>query len=334
MSLLKERLMDETTGEDQGGAPKVVAGPGETQDSMPKEPVTDDKTVVVDKGDQVVAEADAAKVAEEKAAADVATLAKGDEPKHSVPKARMDAALIRAREAEARADAAEARADAAAVPAAAAKADDDEDTLTIAQAEKRIEALDTEIAKAMKDEDDEDGSKTAGLLREQRELSEGVRDAKLEDATVAQTAKTSESIQFDRVVNDLESRVPTLDPEHEKFDKELTDEVVVLARALYGQGGRSQADSMVLAVDYMSTKLGIDGTDTVKDVKKTTDIAGNVDKASKLPPDLPGSTGGSNSDKAGVTAESRRVMDMSDSDFEALSGNDEEMAKLRGDFVS
>jgi hypothetical protein len=331
MSLLKERLMDETTGEDQGGAPKVVAGPGETQDSMPKEPVTDDKTA--DKGDQVADDAAAVKAAEEKAAADVAALAKGDEPKHSVPKARMDAALIRAREAEARADAAEARADAASVPAATAKADDD-DTLTIAQAEKRIEELDSEIAKAMKDEDDEDGLKTAALLREQRELSEGVRDAKLEDATVAQTAQTSESIQFDRVVNDLESRVPTLDPEHEKFDKELTDEVVVLARALYGQGGRSQADSMVLAVDYMSTKLGIDGTDTVKDVKKTTDIAGNVDKASKLPPDLPGSTGGSNSDKAGVTADSRRVMDMSDSDFEALSGNDEEMAKLRGDFVS
>jgi hypothetical protein len=342
MAILRHVLREENKGDGSVNPPKVVAGPGETQDSMPKDPPAKDP----DKGDAVGDEAakEAAKKAEEDAAkAAAAKDAGGDKTdkdgdtdlKISVPKARMDAALVRAREAEARADAAELRATEAERTPATAKADDDDDTLTIAQAEKRIGELDAEIAKAMKDEDDEGGAKAAVLLREQRELSEGVRDAKLEDATVAQTAQTTESIQFDRVVTDLEGRIPILDEKHDDFDKDLTDEVVELARALHRQGGRSQGDAMILAVDYMSTKLGLDGTDTVKEVKKKeTDIAGNVDKAKKLPPDLAASKAGSDSDKAGVTADSKRAMDMSPEEFEALSGNPEEMSRLRGDFVT
>jgi hypothetical protein len=340
MAILRHVLREENKG-DGSDNPKVVAGPGETLDSMPKEPKDADKNP--DKGDAVTeadkkAADDAAKAAADKDAGDKKGDKDGDkdDPKISVPKARMDAALVRAREAEARADAAELRAaEAERTPAPAKADDDDDDTLTIAQAEKRIEALDGEIAKAMKDEDDEGGAKAAALLREQRELSEGVRDAKLEDATVAQTAQTTESIQFDRVVTDLEDRIPILNEKHDDFDKDLTDEVVDLARALHKQGNRSQGDAMILAVDYMSTKLGIDGTDTLKEVKKKeTDIEGNVDKAKKLPPDLNASKAGSSSDKGGISADSKRAMDMSDAEFEALSGNEEEMSRLRGDFVT
>lgn len=337
MSILRDVLMDEAGDDgDKGGAPKVVAGPGETQDSM-----TDDLNPVKegeDKGDTAdeakIAEAEAAEAAKKEAEAKDADDKKDADTKKdksvSVPKFRMDAALARARKAEE--EAAAARDALAAAQAAPTKpADDDEDTLTIAQAEKRVDALDGEIAKAMKDEDDEEGTKLAELLREQRELRDGIQEAKGVDARVEQSAQTAEEIQFDRVVTDLEGRIPALDPSHEDYSQELTDETVTLAKAMHGQG-YTQGDSMLLAVDYMSEKLGIKGTDTVKTVKKETDIEKNVELAKKMPPDTPGAKGVA-SDQAGFSPESKNAMSMSDTEFEALRANPEELARLRGDFV-
>lgn len=339
--VVREEENDDGSG-NAGGTPKVVAGPGETQDSMVEDlkPVKGDEND--DKGDTVDDEAAAAakkvmadaekkadddaktdeeKAAEAKAAADA---------KISVPKTRMDAALARARKAEQEAQTARDALQAA--QTTPAKPDDDEETITISQAEKRIDELDLEIAKAMKDEDDEDGTKAAGLLREQRELREGIQEAQAEDDRATQSANTAEEIQFDRIVTDLEKRIPALDPDHGDYNQDLTDETVTLAKALKGQG-YTQGDSMLLAVDYMSEKLGIKGTDTVKTVKKETDIAGNIDKANKLPPDTPGAKGVA-SDEAGISPDSANAMGMSDTEFEALRQNPEELARLRGDFVT
>lgn len=360
MAILRDVLRDEADdGSGSGGAGGdtkvvVVPGPGETQDSMVKDlaPVKGD---VDDKGDKVDDEAAAAakkimedaekaaeakanegktpeeiaaaeKAAEEKKAADDKAAA---DAKISVPKTRMDAALIRARKAEE--ENAALRAEAAKAAAAPAKAADEEETITIAEAEKRIDALDLEIAKAMKDEDDEDGTKAAALLREQRELRDGIQEARDVDTRAETSAQTAEEIQFDRVVNDLESRIPVIDPDHEDFNQELTDETVTLAKALKGQG-YTQGDSMLLAVDYMSEKLGIKA-DVVKDVKKETNIEKNVAAANKLPPDTPGAKGVA-SDEAGITPDSANAMGMSDDEFEALRQNPGELARLRGDFVT
>ena len=241
----------------------------------------------------------------------------------------MDAALIRARKAEEERDAL--KAEAARAAAAPAKPADDDETITIAEAEKRIDALDLEIAKAMKDEDDEDGTKAAALLREQRELRDGIQEAQAVDTRAETAAQTAEEIQFDRVVTDLEKRIPTLDPDHADYNQELTDETVTLAKALKGQG-YTQGDSMLLAVDYMSEKLGVK-SDVVKDVKKETNIDKNVAAANKLPPDTPGAKGVA-SDQAGMTPDSKNAMGMSDDEFEALRQNPEELARLRGDFVT
>jgi len=364
---IRDVLRDKEDDDGSGNAPTVVAGPGETQDSMtaPLKPVKgapDDKGDAVTDEEKAAAEAKAAeekvaeeKAAEEKAAADKAAYDKmSDEEKVvadkkaaedkiaadkaaaddggkkvSVPKFRMDAALARARAAEKAAE--EAKAALEASKTTPAKTVDDDETMTIVQAEKRVGELDAEIAKAMRDEDGTDEAVTA-LLKEQRELSEGIRDAKAEDAATAATSQTQEDIVFDRVVTNLEAEIPKLNPTHDDYDEELTQETVRLAKALRTQG-QTQGDAMLMAVEYMAPKLGLDdGTDVVADVKKKTDIEGNLKKQKGLPPDVPGAKGAA-SDKGGVSADSRDISRMSDEEFDTLTQNPEELAKLRGDFV-
>lgn len=340
MFVLKERLQDKEDGDGKGGgaaddAKTVQPGPGETPDGIPGLRAAtvqkDDDDKKDDKGDTVTDDDDAKKAAAAKAADD-----KDDDKDDKkddkdadikgIPKSRLDAALSRTRAAEK--ELRELRAKQAAEPATAPAKDDDDDTLTIAQAETRVSDLDVEIAKAMKDEEDESGAKLAVLLREQRELVEGIQEAKLEDFQTDSRALTSEEIQFDRVVDELESQIPQLDPDHENYDEDLVQETITLAQALNGQG-RTQADSMLLAVDYMSGRLGIT-KDVVADVKKGTDIEKNVKLAAKLPPDLSDAKGVA-SDKAGVTKDTGKISDMSTDEFNALTDDEDRLKFLRGD---
>lgn len=356
---LKERLergvLRDTAGDDGdkgGGAGNDKAlqpGPGETLDSVKglKGAAADDDA------DAAKAAADA-KAAEEKVAADkkvadekvddktdaaaIKAAKTGDKADDKaddktdisgIPKSRLDGALKRARSAEA--ELRKLRAEPKEPVAGDDKpSDDDDGTITVTQAQDRLETLDVEIAKTIKSDEDEDGAKLAILIREQRELQEGIRDAQMEEARSETTRTTTEEIQFDRVVTELEENIPQLNPEHEDYDDDVTQETITLAQALKAQG-RTQADAMLLAVDYMSAKLGIDGT-TVKDVKLKTDVAGNVDKSKKLPPDLPGIKG-SSSDKGGLTGEPADGARMDDDEFDVLRNDEERFKLLRGDSV-
>lgn len=336
MFVLKERLMNKAGEADGGGSaddePTVQAGPGETAESLKTMDgadrgdavKTDDKTD--DKTDEETsAKADDASTDGDKS--DDKSDDKADDEIKGIPKSRLDSALARAREAEAALRVAQAQ-QAAAPAAAAPAADADDGTMTIAQAEKRVEDLDIEIAKQMKDEEDETGAKLAVLIREQRELQTGIHEAKAEDQQVDSRAQTSEEIQFDRVVDQLEAQIPQLDPSHDDYNEEMVGEVITLAQALNSQG-RTQANSMLLAVDYMSAKLGISKAE-VESVKKETDVAKNVATAKKLPPDM-SEAAGTASDKAGVTKDAGKVSDMSEDEFYSLSEDEDRIKFLRGD---
>lgn len=320
-------LQDEVDDDNAGGGTAdddktVQPGPGETKQSIDDLQATSD-----DKGDKVDDDkkADEAKgddnEADDKKAAD-------DEPK-GIPKSRLDAALKRAREAEAenRRLLAEQKAD---DKPAAKDDDDDDDVLTVAQAQKRVAELDGEIAKSIRDEDVTDEQVTA-LLREQRELQEGIREAENAEFQTETAARTAEEIQFDRVVTELEENIPALNPENkDEYNEDLVQETITLARALNAQG-RSQADSMLLAVDYMSDKLGVKAG-TIADVKKTTDVEKNVNTAKTMPPDVPGMQGAS-SDTGGITGEPGDAQRMSDAEFNALTQDEQKLRQLRGDML-
>ncbi len=346
--LAREGVLQDKAGDDAkgGGAgddanddDALQPGPGETMDSVKglKAAKGDDDG---DKGDEVKPDDDAkakadaeAKAAADKAAADGKAgdddgkTGDDDDGIKGIPKSRLDGVLKRAREAEA--ELRKLRAEAKPEPDPKDDKDDD-GTISMDQAQERLEALDLEIAKAAKDTEDEDGAKLALLIREQRELQEGVRDARDEEARSTSKSETTEEIQFDRVVNELEESIPQLNPDHEDYDDDMVQETITLAQALRVQG-RTQADAMLLAVGYMSTKLGID-PDAVKDVKLKTDVKKNVDLAKKLPPDLPG-VKGTSSDKGGLTGGPADGVRMDDDEFEALRKDEERFKMLRGDIL-
>lgn len=329
--VLQDKADDDAKGGGAGDAKDddaVQPGPGETSDSVKglKAAKVDEPD---DKGDDIPADKDddakAAKADDDSKTDD--DDADKDADISGIPKSRLDGALKRARSAEA-----ELRKLRATPQEPAPQDDDDADdgTITMSAAQDRLEALDLEIAKAAKDDEDEDGAKLALLIREQRELQEGIRDARDEEARTESSRTTTEEIQFDRVVTELEENVPMLNPEHADYDDDATQETVTLAQALRAQG-RTQADAMLLAVDYMSGKLGIDKA-TMKDVKLKTDVEKNVALAKKMPPDTPGIKGTS-SDKGGLTGEPGDGVRMNDDEFDALRSDEEKFKLLRGDVL-
>ena len=314
---------------DDDAVQPIVAGPGETPDSVKGLNVAKDDDKDDDKADDK-ADADDDKKAAKADAKDDKDDDKADDDADigGIPKSRLDGALKRARSAEA--ELRKLRAEPKEPVDKATVTDVDDGTITMDEAQERLETLDVEIAKAAKDDEDEDGAKLALLIREQRELQEGIRDARDEETRTESSRTTSEEIQFDRVVTELEENVPMLNPEHEDYDDDVTQETVTLAQALRAQG-RTQADAMLLAVDYMSGKLGID-TNTMKDVKLKTDVAKNVDLAKKMPPDTPGIKGTA-SDKAGMSGTPADGVRMDDDEFEALRQDEEKFKILRGDIL-
>lgn len=345
MSVLREKLergvlQDKADDDAKGGGAgddakdddALQPGPGETTDSVRGLKAAKDEPD--DKGDDVKADDKADEKDDEKAAKADESDDKSDDSADKdadkdadidgIPKSRLDAVLRRARKAEAelRAERAKPKDEPKDEPK------DDDDTITITQAQDRLEALDLEIAKAAKDEEDEDGAKLALLIREQRELQEGIREAQWEEHQADSTRQTTEDIQFDRVVTELEESIPMLNPEHKDYDDDATSETVTLAQALRAQG-RTKGDAMLLAVGYMEGKLGIDSS-TLKDVKLKTDVEKNVDIAKKMPPDLPG-VKGTSSDKGGLTGGPEDGARMDDDEFDALRADDAKFRLLRGD---
>lgn len=309
---------------DAGGAAEenqaMQPGPGETMDS-----VADLNT----KPEEEAKEEAKEEATEEEAKEEEKEEAKASEP--SIPKSRLDAALARAREAEAelrkmRSAPAEQQTAPASTPAPA----QDDDTITRNDAEKRVSELDVEIAKALRDEETTD-DQVAALIREQRELQEGIRELDAMEQQSASRTQTQQEIQYNAVVVQLEEDVPVLNPDSDQYSDELAQEVLTLAHALAQQGGRTPSDSLLLAVDYMGAKLGIDKGQTDA-IRKETNIERNAAVAEKMPPDVPGMQGTS-SDKAGMAGTAADAERMADTEFNALVENDVERYKqLRGDF--
>ncbi len=342
--VLREKLMD-AADDDQ----KPAAGgpaPGETQEAYDlkiaaakdRGDVVDDK--VDDKTDDKKA-ADEKAVADKKAADDKAADDKTDDKKDdkkddkvSIPKFRYDAAAARARKAEEKAAAAEARIQellGQKAPQGATTQPGDE-PLTVDQAEDRILAIDDELETAV---EADDAKKMLQLMREQRELRDGIYSVQLDQAVKTGSTSAVNDVQLERVITEIETQIPVLDPNSETYSDALAVETLELAEAIELKGN-TPAEAMLQAVDYMSSKLGEGAADVVKDAKtepKKTDLERNK-KVADTTTDLPGAKGGSDSDKAGLAADKPNIAVMSDGEFNTMMDEaPEEHARLRGDFV-
>lgn len=350
--VLREKLMDK---DDDSKVPAAGPAPGETQEAYDLKLAAEaDRGDAVKPDDKVDDKVDDEKAAAEKKAADekaVAAKAAADKKaaggeglddkvddkkdgKVSIPKFRYDAAAARARKAEEKAAAAEARIQellGAKAPQGATQPTGDE-PLTVDQAEDRILTIDDELEKAV---ESDDAKKMLQLMREQRELRDGIYSVQLEQAVKTGSKTAVNDVQLERVITEIETQIPVLDPNSETYDDALAVETLELADALELKGD-TPAEAMLQAVDYMSSKLGEGAADAVKDAKtepKKTDLDRNK-KVAENSTDLPGAKGGTDSDKAGLSADKPNIASMSDGEFNTMMDDaPEEHARLRGDFV-
>lgn len=205
----------------------------------------------------------------------------------------------------------------------------------ITEAETRLIAMEKEYAKHMTDGDIEKASATMTQIRRTERAINEQTAAVREQASVA---RAIESVRFDTTVERLEALYPTLNIEHEDFDKEKTAEVLELKDA-YQLKGYTPSAALQKAVKLimppetkaqetaLQTEARVDPA-AVERARK----AAAVEKTTAAVNKTPASSArvGQDSDKAGAGAVSAKdAMKMSYKDFSAL--DEDSLARMRGD---
>ncbi len=162
------------------------------------------------------------------------------------------------------------------------------------------------------------------------ELSEYQTSTKSEAARRAAIDEMSYNAQL----AGYEAKYPALNPEHEDFDEDKTDEVASLLNA-FVKAGQKRADALAKAIKYVMGNPPAKGDDKDDAAKKAAEAraaearrkAADADK--RQPPN--GKNVGLDSDKAGGGKGDVDIMRLSQDKFAKL--DEETLSKLRGDEI-
>lgn len=162
------------------------------------------------------------------------------------------------------------------------------------------------------------------------ELSEYQTSTKSEAARRAAIDEMSYNAQL----AGYEAKYPALNPEHEDFDEDKTDEVASLLNA-FVKAGQKRADALAKAVKYVMGNPPAKGDDKDDAAKKAADARAaearrKAAEANKQQPPN-GKNVGLDSDKAGGGKGDIDIMRLSQDKFAKL--DEETLSKLRGDEI-
>jgi hypothetical protein len=179
-------------------------------------------------------------------------------------------------------------------------------------------------------------------MREIRAVERQINDAKNDYKTQIAIAQATEQARYDVALERIESSFPTLNPDHDDFDKAVLGEVVEWKIFYERQRNMTPTKALQAAVKKVvdiedkaqekATTIApkVDAEEVAKDVakeRKKAAVAKNVDAASKTPAST--AKVGMDSDKAGGSLSAKDVMKMSQDDFKKLP--DDVLARMRGD---
>lgn len=179
--------------------------------------------------------------------------------------------------------------------------------------------------------------KAAALMQKirhtERQITEYKGDLKIQAAEI----RATERVRFNTALERVEAAFPTLNPDHESFDADLSDEVVDLMEA-YKLKGYTPTVSLQKAVKALveprTTKQELATTVAPKvsdkDVaaeRKTAAVGKTRDAVAKTPPRM--GAVGVDSEKMGAVLDARSIMNLSQKDFAKIDADT--LARLRGD---
>lgn len=247
----------------------------------------------------------------------------GESPKPiMLPKARYDAAIARAREAERRLAEFEAS-------KPVAEPEPDEKTPDI---ESELSAIEEKFAEALDDGRTADAAK---LMAQQRVLLQQQMDQRLAENQLDPNAlldTTRQELQFDAMLARVEAARPETDPseDNESYDEAVVGQINRLLNSFIATG-TPKLQALEEALNYVYPEgwdnITQKGSQKAAAPKKKTDIEKNLEAANTQPPDM---RDGEDSDTAGIVQEID-PMKLSDKDFESMDV--ETKKRLRGDYI-
>lgn len=251
-----------------------------------------------------------------------------------IPKARFDEAVNKERE---RAEAAERRL--AELEARLTKSEPAKPTVDPRTAE--VDTLDSKIVELHSKRDgflaDGNAEKASELLREiraeERKLMRLEAEMIAEEKAGRATSQASEESLVDGVVATLESTYEVLRNGSETYNERMVDLVVAEQQRLMATGLSPSKALLKAGTDIMEL-VGQKTTDEtkgedLKEVRRKEALAKNLDTAKRQPGAL--KDVGLDSNAAGAKSLNLEVDKMTDKEFGALT--EEQLAKMRGDFV-
>lgn len=143
-----------------------------------------------------------------------------------------------------------------------------------------------------------------------------------------------EEMSYNAQLAGYEAKYPALNPEHEDFDEDKTDEVATLLNA-FVKAGQKRADALAKAIKYVLGNPPAKGDDKDDAAKKAADARAaearrKAAEANKQQPPN-GKNVGLDSDKAGGGKGDIDIMRLSQDKFAKL--DEETLSKLRGDEI-
>jgi hypothetical protein len=243
-----------------------------------------------------------------------------------IPKDRFNEAVGKERAAR---EAAEARA-----TAAEARVRKEETQADVSAITAEIKKMNAEYAKQLMDGED---VKAADTMDKIQNMIEYRAEQRTQSSMAAATTQAVEQVRWDAAVASLEASYPSLNPESEEYDQDLTDIVIAEQHRLMQTQGMIASKALTTAANKIVVKFMRSSTDGVEGAKglaaggakdrKEAQVSKNLDAARRQPGSMAQS--GKDSDKAGEGAQPSGPI--SKEDFAALP--EATKAKMRGDFI-
>lgn len=199
----------------------------------------------------------------------------------------------------------------------------------VSQQREEIKALEDKYEDLLLDGQKDEARKVRHQISDMREALVEFQTSVKSDA--ARKAAVDELTYNQRLAN-LEAQYPELNPDHDEFNEEKTDETVTLLNAFIGQGMK-RAEALAKAVKYVfgaaPTKTSEEKPLNAVKNQRDEDARRKAYEASKKQPSQMSKVG-SDSDKKGRGGEAGiDVMNLTQKQFGKL--DEETKAKLRGD---
>lgn len=209
---------------------------------------------------------------------------------------------------------------------------------SITKAENDVTTLDAKYAEQIANGEHKDAAETS---REIRKLEREIADKKVQLASQAAESRAYEKVRYDSAVERLEAAYPSLNPEHDEYDKDSTQDVLDLASTYRRRGvppyqAIQDAAKKLLGAATKKQEAATEvkprvSEEDAAEVARAARKAAQVDKNLKTQAAQPASTAkvGADSDKAGGGIRAADVMKMTEKDFNSL--DEETLARMRGD---